>query len=1078
MNFRRGGIGKTIGYTAVKSNPKTSLQLDPFGPPTDFASPNFCENNLIEAEEKFGIADPVEIDEERLQRAIDKVVSDLKAAGITTCRALSAEEAVFGSDKVYPMNLLSSAGYPYRGKKKKWVVENEDYKKLLDDGFNSLEDQPMRDPATIAFKDEIRPLRKNGKPRAFVIMGFKYIGVARMLAGEMDAKIADNLATTGIGIGHNYLQGGWQTLLNRHGRKKYHTDADYENWDGKLPPALIRAICIVRKAFMPEKYWNKLDHLYMDLAFCPLIYHDGSVRMRFGGIPSGHASTATDNSIANLIALRYAVGDEPILSVYGDDNIISTDQRLVMEHIVQSMRELGMTFTGADKGTPRWKELDQVEFLKFSTIVTEDGKWYAYREGLDRVRAILSFRKESTVEHFIARARMAYMLAYNHPQRHILFMDILRMTQSYVSNDIAAANVFDEIVNPFFHTYMMRGVHLLDSKGLKDANVEQNIDYIFGEDFNTVTQYQMAPKKEVITTTTKVVGKPKGQRPPRGRRNKGKGPKQETVTKVIKEVGPSNRNQFGRKNGANAGRNRRTKQLGGRAHRGIMAQLNANVMHSSSTNFIVEACSPWEQMEEMTGIPDGIGGSVIVQRLVTTQTAQSLPVYLQPADPTAEPPTSAELDPTHWNLLISQSSLPGVEYMAMQWKDTITFTTFMNGISPTFGSQTPWGVFTQCWANQPVPAVRFNNWIPLYVSTSGSQVIAYVYFAQDPTVKDIESIASRIRLIGRSNKSVMSASALHNEGMAFFCKHPMEKTELSPTEDTTLVLQLMKLGFKTTPEMMALVSKQNLEVAGIHPEDLSQASFSDDEEEVLGDDLTTAGELLRKEYKDARGGRHAITREMEVKLPTTGTKRAIQLRNNLRTETINFGQVILGAVPSTPTEMQNFDRNGFTSHPAKRGGLVIATFAEPITGQEMNADGIVSSFLIGANKQLSGSVTGTPLFQSMPGFNHYWDTVLYEQISKEASVTISTNAFIEFVPALDSQVASYASKSAVKDDMALKFVANIQRSIKHGFDSNANDGGGLFGWLESAIRKIPIIGDIAGGVFGGLRGTASKLAFG
>jgi len=1063
---------------------KTSLQRDPHGPATEYAPPNFNEYNLIEAEEKFGIADPVDIDQFRLEAAIVDVVNELKTAGISMCKPLTAQESVFGNEIVYPMNLNTSAGFPYRGKKKKWIVENTDYISRFNSLYEQLDTAPLRLPAGISFKDEIRPLRKNGLPRAFVIMGIDYVGVARMLGAEFDAKIADTLATTGIGIGHNYLQGGWQTLLNRHGRKMYHLDGDYSNWDGKLPPAVIKAIARVRSQFMPSHCTNKIMNLYMDLAFCPLVYHDGTVRMRFGGIPSGHASTATDNSIGNKIILKYTLWmpdiDRFVMqdldelskrtllqrwegkyrklkfvdSIYGDDNIISSDEQFDVSLMVENMKQIGMTYTGADKGLPRWKSLDQVEFLKFSTVIINQ-RWLAYRPGLDRVLAILAFRKEPTVEHFIARARMAYMLAYNHPDRDIVFDVVERMTRSYVYDEETAENVFAHIVDPFFHVFMMRGVHLRNPNEVKDANVTQN----FQRSIELTQAKDMAKGGEKVVTTTKVVEKPKGQRPPRGRRARNKQQVVVTEKVMVKPRGPKPKPV----------RKPRRVQQGKRAFanlqnkgRGLLAQLNSNVMHSSSTNFIVEACSPWEQIDEMCGIPDGIGGSVIVQKLATTNTVGKPNWTL-----TASPP---EVAPPQWNLMISQTSLPGIEYVALRWGNTNAYNAIITA-NPTF---TPWQVFARGWANGAPPAVRTNVWIPIYdgvfPATPPPNVVMEVYFAQDVTVADIESLASKIRLIGRSTKSVLSASALHNEGMIFFAKHPMEHQNISASEVSTMAVQLMKLGFKATPEMMRLVPREMMERHKIFPDDVSQVSFSEDEDiEIMASETTV---------DDLQGLFKKMNVKHQVNLPEDGTKRARQLKHNLRTETMTNPQVLLAPLPSTPNELQNFDRNGFTSHAAKHGGLTIATFTEPITGQEMNAESHPSDFIITSDKEQSTLITQTPLFSGMSGFNHYWDTQLYQQISTEGSVTISTNAYIEFVPALESQVAAYASKSAPKDDMALKFVANIQRSIKHGFNSNANDGGGLFGMLESWIRKIPVVGDIAGGIFGGLRGTANKLAFG
>nr|APT69824.1 polyprotein [Rhinovirus C] len=279
---------------------------------------------------------------------------------------ITMEQAVYGTDYLEPLDLNTSAGYPYvtLGVKKKDILNRntKDLSKL----------QHMMDlygidlPYITYLKDELRTPEKIrcGKTRCIEAASMNDTVYFRMVFGNLYGAFHKNpgvLTGSAVGCDPDVF---WSQMKATMGENIL--AFDYTNYDGSLDPIWFDALKIVLNELgfdgeLTEKL-KKTTHVYKDEVYTVL-----------GGMPSGTSGTSVFNTMINNIIIRtitietYKNIDLDKLKIvaYGDDVVISYPDMLDAAQLADTGSKYGLTITPADKGTD-FKQVtwDTVTFLK------------------------------------------------------------------------------------------------------------------------------------------------------------------------------------------------------------------------------------------------------------------------------------------------------------------------------------------------------------------------------------------------------------------------------------------------------------------------------------------------------------------------------------------------------------------------------------------------------------------------------------------------------------------------------------------------------------------------------------------
>lgn len=312
---------------------------------------------------------------------------------------MSLEDAVFGTLDIPGLPSDTSPGFPWGNqfKKKADAFEDEETWRFLQDDFQRLGDDEFyrSGPWLVNLKDELRKTEKVYRPRAFAGGPLDLIVHGKRLFGQMDADIRDSCWRAPIRVGMTTFHGGMDLLKRIHATRKYHFDGDYSDYDGRRRIWAIVAVAFFRQRYVDPLYHTHLWNYYDCVACEPWVLPNGELRERNGTFPSGLWTCATDNSIWNALELYMAEFScsrtrDWVISVYGDDHVVSTDQvDLDMLQVKNYLERLGESYTSATKdAVPTLSNIQSVQFLKCKFSNTEP--CYPWRES-PRVFAILEW---------------------------------------------------------------------------------------------------------------------------------------------------------------------------------------------------------------------------------------------------------------------------------------------------------------------------------------------------------------------------------------------------------------------------------------------------------------------------------------------------------------------------------------------------------------------------------------------------------------------------------------------------------------------------------------------------------------
>jgi hypothetical protein len=420
----------------------TTLKKDPryTGPPTGYVPPMFHGEGAKESLAKFTKQNktrpPIGLLNRAIQRVTDEMAPIWQELDPTP---LTMDDAIFGSEEVETIPANTSPGWPWTNwfKSKGEVVNDPDALKAIEEDWEDL-NTPDYVPTgwSMNLKDELRPLAKAHKPRAFMGGPIEMVLHGKRLFGRQDAAITGQPMATPVRVGFTPFHGGMRALWERHIARRYHWDGDYHNWDGSIPPWLLEAAMRVRMHYLQREQWQRVWNYYRSVSFAAMADPYGALLDKFGGMPSGTYTTATDNSLMNLIVLRmyeeYTNSNDFIISVYGDDNLVSTDKELDLSGLREFMLNLGLDYTSAEKdGDPYFKPLTECTFLKMH--FSPDESRYPWREW-ERVYAILEWQKQESADVYYSRINSTLLLSWG----TTAYLHVRRLADELASRDLRA----------------------------------------------------------------------------------------------------------------------------------------------------------------------------------------------------------------------------------------------------------------------------------------------------------------------------------------------------------------------------------------------------------------------------------------------------------------------------------------------------------------------------------------------------------------------------------------------------------------------------------------------------------------
>lgn len=303
---------------------------------------------------------------ENMKVAVDHYAGQLMSLEIPT-EELSLKEALYGTDGLEPIDLNTSAGYPYvsLGIKKRSILnkETQDTTKMQE----CLSKYGIDLPLITYIKDELRGKDKIrlGKSRLIEASSLNDSVNMRVKLGHLYKAFHKNPGTitgSAVGCDPDVFWSVIPCLLDGE-----LLAFDYSNFDASLSPIWFDCLELVL-----SKIGFESANIIKQICTTHHIFRD-QIYIVEGGMPSGCSGTSIFNSMINNIIIRTLILDvykgidldKLKIIAYGDDVIISYPYELNPERIAEQGKTYGLTITPPDKtehfGKTDW---NNVTFLK------------------------------------------------------------------------------------------------------------------------------------------------------------------------------------------------------------------------------------------------------------------------------------------------------------------------------------------------------------------------------------------------------------------------------------------------------------------------------------------------------------------------------------------------------------------------------------------------------------------------------------------------------------------------------------------------------------------------------------------
>lgn len=230
-------------------------------------------------------------------------------------------------------------------------------------------------------KDELLSVSKVkiGKTRLFNTGPLDYQIAYKMYCGAFVKAVQDNMFRIGISIGINPYS-DWDLLYRKLTSRFDHAFAgDFTGWDMKLTPQFFLGVLEIMNLWYRHRGGSIEDDKIRSVLFAEVYnsLHQGldGIYYWFTGNSSGHAATAMNNSLYNLLLFAYCAReltnknlyDISDFAIYGDDNLFVTNELAFnLKNCSTLLERFGMLYgTDTKDGTTyEFKSLSDCSFLK------------------------------------------------------------------------------------------------------------------------------------------------------------------------------------------------------------------------------------------------------------------------------------------------------------------------------------------------------------------------------------------------------------------------------------------------------------------------------------------------------------------------------------------------------------------------------------------------------------------------------------------------------------------------------------------------------------------------------------------
>ncbi|APG78555.1 hypothetical protein 1 [Wenzhou picorna-like virus 9] len=407
------------------------------GKPKDMADQR---HKRVDVEKKVNTA--YNFDQDIVRRSVVdysiQIFEGLAPSDLKGLRPLTMDECLSGVDGergVNAMEFSTSAGYPFKGKKDKFVIESErklehisyvrDLKPIIAKEVTFMEEElasgrRINTVFRAALKDEPTKFTKD-KVRVFGCCNMPFTIVVRKYFLKLSALMQQRQELFECAVGINVDSPEWHDLILA--ITKYGSDrmvaGDYASFDSQMSVRfMLAAFKILINIAERSGNFSPRELIIMSGVATEICYptydHFGTLATFFGSNPSGHPLTVVINSIVNSLYMRYCfftLGEKHnvrnfssvvSLMTYGDDNVMSVKQGYEwFNHtaIAKVLSDAGIKYTMADKTSESvpFIDLSEVSFLKHVAVWDEDLQIYRAKIEEDSIAKMLHSHVKSEI---------------------------------------------------------------------------------------------------------------------------------------------------------------------------------------------------------------------------------------------------------------------------------------------------------------------------------------------------------------------------------------------------------------------------------------------------------------------------------------------------------------------------------------------------------------------------------------------------------------------------------------------------------------------------------------------------------
>lgn len=259
---------------------------------------------------------------------------------------------------------------------------------------------------SVAPKEEVRDLNKlwSGSIRTFMPFSMDLQVLGASVTYDLSDTIARHWFDIPITMGINMYEGGWDRFVRSCPKGMLVQSCDAPKWDGCFHPQFFEICASIHKAFyeFPTHEW--IDVLARCVRESPLIFPNGLVCFREGGMPSGAPTTILWNSFARLFMLCFfivktrpdlasvaALRDKVWFRVHGDDGLLAATAEHQRWFNATAITELFASYGWPAAWVPdsdEWKSIFDVKYLSHHSILI-DGMYMPIRRSHSKILTAL-----------------------------------------------------------------------------------------------------------------------------------------------------------------------------------------------------------------------------------------------------------------------------------------------------------------------------------------------------------------------------------------------------------------------------------------------------------------------------------------------------------------------------------------------------------------------------------------------------------------------------------------------------------------------------------------------------------------